>query len=460
MGLINSVKGIFQRQPQPTATYTPLFFETCAKEFGVMCAESASMSCAISKWNSVFQGSQTQIMKTVCHEAAKLTLTDIDITAGYDKLAKEEDKSVLNDILNRLKAKLAKDLEVGIALGGLMFKANPDGVDIIAPTNFIPVSYSSTGDITSVIFIDRVFRGGFIYTKLEYHRYQNNKYMIDSKVYISKIMSDLGSRRSLSDVPEWSDISEHVEVENLETPLFSYFRMPGYNNVDESSPLGISLCSASLAYMRTFDETFEGFRADLATTRKVIFVNNSSLINIEQKGRTLTHNPIPNLIVGINGDASEIKEFNPSCNVESFKTALQMLLDLISTSCGFTAGYFSFDNVHSAVTATQVESEDQITIATIMSIRDSLTSALGNIFNALYNVLLLYKRVIINKPSFSIYMRDLSSTPEADKLHTLELVKLGYYPLRLYLKEYEGLTDEEVNLLTLVKESPESPIKP
>ena len=73
MGLINSVKGIFQRQPQPTATYTPLFFETCAKEFGVMCAESASMSCAISKWNSVFQGSQSQIMKTVCHEAAQLT---------------------------------------------------------------------------------------------------------------------------------------------------------------------------------------------------------------------------------------------------------------------------------------------------------------------------------------------------------------------------------------------------
>ena len=142
------------------------------------------------------------------------------------------------------------------------------------------MSYSSTGDITSVIFIDRVFRGGFIYTKLEYHRYKGAKYMIDSKVYISKIMSDLGSRRSLSDVPEWSDISEHVEVENLETPLFSYFRMPGYNNVDESSPLGISLCSASLAYMRTFDETFEGFRADLATTRKVIFVNNSSLINI------------------------------------------------------------------------------------------------------------------------------------------------------------------------------------
>lgn len=450
MGLLDSVRGIFQRQTQPTL-YTPKFFDRCAKEFGVLSAESTTMATAINKWNAVFQNSPTQIMKTVCHEAAKLTLTDIDIYAGYSNLAKDTDKEVINGCLSSLKDHLVRDLEIGIALGGLIFKATPDGIDIITPTNFIPVSFSSSGDITSAIFIDRVFRGAFIYTKLEYHRFDNNVYIIDNKVFASKLLSELGSRRTLSEIPEWRDINAHVEIENLSKPLFTYFRMPGYNNVDELSALGISMCTPALEYMGTFDETFIGFKADLATTRKVIFVNNTSLLNIDAskntKGSSLINNPIPNLIVGINGHADDIKEFNPTCNVESFKTALQLLLDLISTSCGFTAGYFSFDNIRSAVTATQVESEDQVTISTITAIRDSLKSALLGILDAMYSVQLLYNKVSTQKPDFVIYMRDLSSTPEADKLHTLELVKLGYYPLKVYLREYEGVTEDVLNLL-------------
>ena len=122
-----------------------------------------------------------------------------------------------------------------------------------------------------------------------------------------------------------------------------------------------------------------------------------------------------------------------------------MLLDMISVSCGFTSGYFTFDNKRAAITATQIESEDQVTISTISAIRNNLKRAVEQAYYAYITILKLYDIYPDTINTISFYTRDLSVTPEADKLHTLELVKQGYYPLELYLKEYEGFTDDDID---------------
>lgn len=419
-------------------------FKRMACVFGVQCADSSTMVLAIQDWNRLFQLSKTQVMKTVCHEAAKLVLTDSEIDISSDR---EEDKPLLKKISTDLENKLSRSLELGIALGGMIIKPTVAGFDLIAPTNFIPISFNSDGDLMSAIFIDRLFKGENIYTRLEYHHFEGSTYVIENKVFVSKYNYDLGSQVSLKAINEWADIEERSVIEGLSKPLFAYFRMPGFNNVDENSCSGISLCSAASEYLLSFDSAFEGFKADLETTRKVIFVNNAAMLSLDKgslRQKDFINNPIPNLIVGLNGSADQIKEFNPSCNVEHFKTAMQMLLNLISTSCGFTAGYFSFDNFRNAVTATQIESEDQVTVATVISIRKNLYSALNRAADALIDILSLYNIIGSSNYSFSFYARDLSVTPEADRQHTFELVKEGYYPLELYLKEYEGLSEEDI----------------
>lgn len=447
MQIIDNIKALFRKgDPNLNKTNSHLFNKMAA-QFGVVCTESDTMLTAINYWNSLFQYSRTQVMKTVCHEAAKLALTDIDISITASLTLKEDNRVLLNDIMQDLKAKLVKDLEVGIALGGLVIKPTLNGFDLIAPTNFIPISFSSKGELYSAIFIDRLFRNGYIYTKLEYHHFVDNKYVIDNKAFRSKNTFDLGGECSLKDTYTWRDIEAHTEIDNLEKPLFAYFRMPGYNNIDETSSLGISICSPAVEYLCDFDSTYKGFIADMETTRKVIFVNNASMISMpaNQKGkRDFVHNPIPNLIVGMNGNIDQIKEFNPSCNVNEFKEALQMLLNLIATSSGFTSGYFVFDSTRKAVTATQIESEDQVTVSTISAIRESLEAAVIKAVEALINTLYLYKKLPSNTYTTTFYARDLSATPAADRAHTLELVKAGYYPLELYLKEYEGFSDDDL----------------
>ena len=443
LSIFSGIKSLFGFGTKGTNTNSILTFEKVANIFGTHCAESARMLNALSVWNTTFQVSKTQMMKIICHEAAKLTLTDLDISLNAQSPASGTIQAALFDLKN----KLTRVLEVGIALGGLVIKPTLNGFDLIAPTNFIPTEFNSNGDLCGAIFITTLYKGGHIYKRFEYHRFVNNVYMIDNRAYMAKNEYELGSPCALKGIPEWADISEHTEIDNLTKPLFSYFRMPGYNNIDETSYSGISLCSAAMEYLSAYDNAFDGFKADLETTRKIIFVNNAALINVDKvnsRQGNFTKNPLPNLIVGLS-NTDQIKEFNPSCNVDEFKTALQMLLNMIATSCGFTSGYFSFDNARKAVTATQIESEDQITVATVIAIRNNLKDAVISAINSYIDLLALYNIATLDDVNVTFYTRDISVTPEADRAHTLELVKLGYYPLELYLKEYEGITEGDLD---------------
>ena len=440
---LSNIKNIFTRSNNGYYVDSANIFSKIASSFGVSCAESPRMISAINVWNSVFQGSKTQIMKTVCHEASKLVLNEASISVDGEVDSDNTVKAAISGLEN----KLFRTLEIGIALGGMIIKPTLKGFDLVSPTNFIPIEYNAEGGITSAIFVDTIYRSDKIYRKAEYHHFEGDVYMIDSKAFVSKYSYSLGSQCSLSDVREWKDISPHIEIVNIEAPLFAYFRMPGFNNIDETSNLGISLCSSAIEYLSAFDNVFDGFKADIETTRKVIFVEKASLLNVDSQAKrqkNFEKNPIPNLIVGMN-NTDKIKEFNPSCNVNEFKTALQMLLDMISVSCGFTSGYFTFDNKRAAVTATQIESEDQVTISTISAIRNNLKRAVEQAYYAYITILKLYDIYPDTINTISFYARDLSVTPEADKQHTLELVKQGYYPLELYLKEYEGFTEDDID---------------
>lgn len=447
----DTISGWFRGRTNTDQSFNTNLFVQYAKQFGVEPIDSSVMVQAINVWNECYQNSRAQIMKVVCREAAKLTLTDISLTVVQTG-GSEDTIDALNGVLKKLTNLLSDSLEVGFALGGLVFKAESGRICVIAPTNFIPIEVDSDGNLWSAIFVEQISRSDTVFTKLEYHHFVNNAYMIDTVCLRSRNRYESGHQCNLSDVPQWRSINPHIEIYNIDRPLFGYFRMPSFNNIDEGSSSGISFCSPAMEYIVSFDQVFDEFKKDMATTRKVVFVNNTSLIgqNTDKYGRgslksssDFTKNPIPNLIVGVSGNADSIKEFNPSCNVVEFRTALQMLLDLIAVSCGFTAGYFSFDNNRNAVTATQIESEDQVTVSTITAVRINLEAAISAAIDAVY----VYKQLDENAKSatyeFSFDARDLSATPIADRDHTLSLVEKGFYPLSYFLQEYQGMSEAE-----------------
>lgn len=430
-----------------------LLFSSYAAAFGEKPAISYYMLQSIINWDREYRLMPTQMMKILCKEASKLALTDYKIEL-VDIEGPADVANLVQSAINSLVSRLPKYLECGIALGGLMFKPSQFGISIISPLNFIPISYNSAGDITAAIFIEYSRKGEMNYTKLEYHHWLGKDYCVDTKIYKSRNPFELGFNVAAQEVAEWAQIDPQVTIANLNSPLFYYFRMPGANSIDMRSPLGISIAASAFEYLRSFQFVYDGFKMDMETTRKVIFVSNSALVgvkkeqnygNLRDASPIMAHNPIPNLIMGINGSdvRNNIQEFNPSCNVKDFKIAMQLLLNLISVSCGFSSGYFTFDTRRGVVTATQVESEDQQTVSTIQAIRESLNTAVEGAIKALVNFITLYSNKTLSY-TVNFYAKDLTATPYADRERVINLVREGLYPLEKYLRDYEGFKDNEI----------------
>lgn len=62
----------------------------------------------------------------------------------------------------------------------------------------------------------------------------------------------------LESVPAWADLEERSEIENLEGPLFAYFKPPRANQEEPSSPLGVSVyAGAAVDLIRQADRQWE-----------------------------------------------------------------------------------------------------------------------------------------------------------------------------------------------------------
>lgn len=112
-------------------------------------------------------------------------------------------------------------------------------IDIIKRSNFFPVEYDSNEDCTAGIFVSRKVEGKYYFTRLEYHNLDVGKriYTIQNKAFMSSTEETLGNEISLKTVSEWSDIQEIVTINNIDSPLFGYFRIPFANNIEPDSPI-------------------------------------------------------------------------------------------------------------------------------------------------------------------------------------------------------------------------------
>lgn len=63
----------------------------------------------------------------------------------------------------------------------------------------------------------------------------------------------LGREVSIENVTEWAHIAPEVVIANLETPLFGFYRVPGANTIDPSSPLGFSVFANALPELKAID---------------------------------------------------------------------------------------------------------------------------------------------------------------------------------------------------------------
>lgn len=381
----------------------------------------------------------------LCSDTAKKICLDVDISVTGSERA-----DYLKSVIDSVKKVLRDKVQDGCAYGGIMFKPNGNTstdscVDYI--TDFYVTATNSNGDILGCIFADKFIENDTYYTRLEYHRFENGKYFISNKAFRSKLNDDLGSEIDLASVEKWAHLQpETPPIENVDKPLFAYFKMPYNNTIDEGSPLGVSVFHNAIKELKDLDIAWSRKSGEIEDSKHITFLPQTAIQFSKQRKIKL-----PRFVKGTDiGTAVDdtVHEHVATLLTEQRITDINSILSMISTKCGFSQGQFVLDRKTGAVTATQIESDDRETIETIKEMRDSLESCINQLLYALSKYADLFDLAPLGKYEAVYNFGDLTYNYEEDRARHWQYVTSGKYPLWRYFVKFEGMSEEEAKQVT------------
>lgn len=335
----------------------------------------------------------------------------------------------------KLKRQLRRQLEYGIAKGGLVIKpyivqykkSEGEGgenrlrydknldeyeieFDFVQADRFFPLSFDSNGKVLEAAFIqNKVDKANQkVYTRLEYHKLSGRTLTVQNMAFESTDMSlansnnirsasNLGNSIKLTDVPEWSSLEPVTVIEDVDRLLFAYFRMPEANTVDPYSPLGVSGFSRAIQLIKDADMQYSRIQWEFEAGEMAIDVDRDALKFTTENGYNEAHSMLPQkqqrLFRKVDLNAEDTYEvFAPSLRDASLINGLNMILMRIEDVCSLSRGTFADVNSVEAKTATELKIQKQRSYATNTDIQMALQDALDDVvyvmdvYCTLYNV--------------------------------------------------------------------------
>jgi len=455
MGIIQTIRNWWNR----------LFVQKAEDEFEVRTITSMRMEQFIQRcmniyegrpyWLNVEKGIRTiNMARSVCEETARLTTLDITIT--IDGSARAE---WLQKQLDAVYYQLREWVELGAECGTVIFKPNGDEIEVITPDRFF-VTQKKNGKITGAVFFDQqpAVDGEHYYNRLEFHRFTDDGlYAIDNRAYYANNENETGERIDLEDSP-WAGIEPTVYLENMEKPLFGVFRAPGANSIDKNSPLGMPIYSNALYELEGLDIAFSKNFREINDSEKIVFLDSDKLslggkpaMTATAKSKAKEEMELPHYVRIVEGDGANTfyQEVVPSLNTTIRIEGMNNMLSYIGYKCGYSNGYFVFDEKTGMVTATQVEADDRRTIQLIKDYRDRLQDAIEGVVYALNAFADLYDLAPVGEYSLedAFHFQDITYSWEEDKLSTYNLAVQGHYPWEEYYVRFLGYSREEAQTL-------------
>lgn len=315
----------------------------------------------------------------------------------------------------KLKEQLRKQIEYGIAKGGLVIKPymvfvdenNEDtdlGIsrkieledtkkiefDFIQADAFYPLSFSVSGAITEAAFVQSKIEGNTIYRKLEYHKWENNVVTVINKAYKSTDTANTGDINSLSlgeeipltEVFEWKNLEKKTVIKNVTKPLFAYFKMPEANTIDTNSPLGVSGFSRAVNLIKDADMQYSRLLWEYAGGELAIDIDRDALKTVVD-GDGNAHTKLNMLQERLYrrvdlGDAATYQVFAPPLRDMNYITGLNTILMRIEDICGISRGTLS-DSADIARTATELKILKQRSYQTNADIQKAIENTLRDV---------------------------------------------------------------------------------
>ena len=367
--------------------------ENIKDAIGVDIAVSDKMAREIDLWSKMYKNQPPWKRKdlklcglpaAIAGEFARLVTLELKTEITGNKFLNDEYQTVIDNIRTYT--------EYACAKGGLAMKPYvSDGhieVDMVQADRFFPVKFNSRGEVIAAVFMETVTIGKQVYTRLEYHRHDEKTatYYIINKAFVRQDLDNvevLGKEVPLSAVPEWADLEETVTIINVKKPLFAYFKIPNANNIDDSSPLGVSV------YSRAVDDIKE---ADYQWTRilwefegsELAIDGDVSLFKRKENGEFDLPKGKERLfrMMDFDDDKEQYKVFAPPIRDESLINGFNAILRRIEFNVGLAYGTLSDPNTVDK-TAEEIKASKQRSYSTVSDIQKSLQTALEQLVYAM-----------------------------------------------------------------------------
>lgn len=303
--------------------------------------------------------------------------------------------------------KLRKEIEYGIALGGLVIKpyavenVNPGkknkdkydmNFDFVYATDFYPLAFNSSGDVVEAAFLQRKRDKDVVYTRLEHHKLVDHIVTITNTAYKSTntemASTDLGEQILLGSVPEWASIQEVVTIEDVDRLLFAYFKMPEANNIDIYSPLGVSGFDKAIPLIKDADMQYSSLLWEYEGGELAIDIDRDALRDFyatDEKGNRILKSGMGHLQqrlyrpVELNAEGDTYNQYAPALRDSSYISGLNTILMHIEDVTGLSRGTLSEVDVTEARTATELRILKQRSFQTNKDIQDAIKYCLEDL---------------------------------------------------------------------------------
>ena len=365
------------------------------------------------------------LSKAVCAELAGMIWTDqtqITVsTAGYEDSEEDPLNEYVCKVLkkNAFSEKMQEAIEQSAALGGEALKVwrevrrDSNGNEVPETENlkigfcmadqFVPTAWDNA-QVTEGVFISRQAKGGYYYTRLEWHKWDGLTYVITNELYRSdkfKIGTTepqdiLGFRVPLAEL--YPLLDEETTITELEGSLFSYFRPPIANNLDDNSPLGVSIYANAMETLHALDICFDSFVREFRLGKKRIIVPARMVKTVVDPVTGVTRRYFDatdetyEALSTDDPDSLKIQDNSVALRVEEHVAAINAFLNIFCLQVGLSAGTFSFDTQnHGIKTATEVVSENSKTYKTVRNYQNMVRPAVERLVHNIIAVASLYE---------------------------------------------------------------------
>ena len=428
------------------------------KAFGVELIQSTNMETALNRWNDISTGrppwldaedgiETVNMAKHISDTRTKLIVLDLGIAISGENDRAKYLQGLCDDLLRRL----PEHVSDAVRMGGMMLKWNGESWDFILPGDFGITKVDSNGEIIGCIFAEHITHGLEHFTRLEYHRFDKDIYVISNKAFRNRVSSNgncsLGYEIPLTMVEEWKELFPEIKVGKLEKPLFAYFRLPGANNIDSTSPLGMSAFANAITELRAIDIAISRKNTEVEDSKHMTFVG-QQLIRFAYSHSV----KLPRFVKGFglgrdDAESSAIKEHVPTMLTDQRIKDINFDLSMAGVKCGFSEGVFVLDGQTGMITATQVEADDRDTIQTIKNDRDALQTAIEHAIQGADALITLLGLAPLGTYEVAFNFGDITYNYSEDKQQWYSYATQGRIPFWYYLVKFEKMTEQEAKEL-------------